>query len=172
MTEIGPTVRAARADDAEAIRAIYNEAVANSTATMDTEPRTPAQQAAWMAAHDGSRHPALVAVDTEGAVVGYASLSAYNPKPGYRTTAETSIYVHCDHRGRGVGRTLLEALVGEAERHGFCSLVALITADNAVSLRLHERQGFVSAGTLARVARKFDRWIDVMFLQKQLNEHG
>ena len=157
--------------DAEALRAIYNWAVAHSTATMDTEPRSPEAQAAWIAKHDGDPYPALVAVDRDsGAVVGYASLSPYNPKPGYSTSAEVSVYVHPDWHGRGVGSQLLDALVHEARERGFVSLIALITADNDVSLRLHRRFGFADTGMLRRVARKFDRWVDVAFLQRWLDE--
>ncbi len=164
------SVRPARAEDAEAIRAIYNDAVAATTATMDTEPRSPERQAAWMRAHGGNPYPCLVAQAQDGAILGWASLSPYNPKPGYATTAEVSVYVHCNWRGRGVGSALLDSLVREAGRRGFVSLVALITAENQASRRLHARQGFGVVGTLRRVARKFDRWIDVTFMQKLLDE--
>lgn len=160
------TIRLARDEDVEAIRAIYNEAVANLTATMDVEPRGPQEQAVWMSLHDGNPYPAFVAEDIKSNIAGYASLSPYNRKPGYRTTAEVSVYIHCDYRGRGVGRLLLERLIDEAGPHGFYALVALITADNAASLRLHERCGFENIGTLRRVGRKFDRWVDVTFMQR------
>jgi phosphinothricin acetyltransferase len=166
----GVVVRFARAADAEAIRFIYNDAVATTTATMDTEARSPERQAAWMAAHDGDPYPCLVAEAEDGAILGWAALSPYHPKPGYATTAEVSVYVHGDRRGQGVGKALLEALVREGARQDFVSLVALITADNEASLRLHARQGFETVGTLRRVARKFDRWVDVTFLQKLLGE--
>lgn len=164
-------VRAACEDDAEAIRAIYNEAVANTTATMDTDARTPEQQAAWMDAHAaGSRWAALVAEDAAGRVLGYASLSPYNPKPGYATTSEVSVYVHCGARGRGVGKRLVAGLLEAARKNGFVSLVALISANNDVSLHLHAGHGFVDAGTLRRVARKFDTWVDVVLMQCLLEE--
>jgi L-amino acid N-acyltransferase len=166
VASAGFTVRSARDEDAEAIRAIYNEAVANLTATMDVEPRTAQEQAVWMALHDGNPYPAFVAEDTSGNIAGYASLSPYNRKPGYRTTAEVSVYIHCDCRGRGIGRLLLEKLIDEAAAHGFYALVALITAENAASLHLHERCGFEYIGTLRRVGRKFDRWVDVTFMQR------
>jgi len=165
------TIRPAQSSDADALRTIYNWAVANSTATMDTEPRSAEAQAAWLATHDGAPYPALVAVaGEEGAVLGYASLSPYIPKAGYATTAEVSVYVHPDWHGRGIGAALLEALIQEARERGFVSLLALITADNEASLRLHRRFGFVDAGLLRRVGRKFDRWLDVAFLQRWLDE--
>ena len=163
------TIRAIGEDDAEALRAIYNWAVAHTTATMDTEPRTPEGQNLWMAVHNGDPYPAIVA-EKDGQIVGYASLSHYNPKPGYRTTTENSVYVHPDWHGRGVGGALLSALIAEARQRGFLLILALITADNAPSLRLHARHGFADAGTLRRVGRKFDRWIDVTFMQLTLDE--
>jgi phosphinothricin acetyltransferase len=119
-----------------------------------------------MDAHDGLPYPAFVAETVEGAqVVGYASLSAYNPKPGYRGTTENSVYVHPDWHGVGVGGALLSALLTEAARRGFVTLVALFSADTEASLRLHRRYGFQDVGTLRRAGRKFDRWVDVTFLQ-------
>ncbi len=166
------TVRRARQDDAEAIRAIYNEAVANTTATMDTEARTPDQQADWMAAHAaGGRWAALVAEEAEnGRVVGYASLSPFSPKPGYATTAEVSVYVHCDARGHGVGKHLLAALVDAARQNDFAALYASISADNETSLKLHAAAGFFVVGTLRRVGRKFDAWVDVTLMQCLLED--
>ena len=164
------TIRPARASDAEGLRAIYNDAVATTTATMDTQPRTPDQQAQWLAAHDGKPYPALVAEDEAGRVLGYASLSPYNPKSGYATTAEVSVYVHRDWRGHGVGRELLLALEDQARERGFRALIALVTSGNAASQRLHEHHGFTVVGTLRHVARKFDTWVDVTLLQMGLDE--
>lgn len=163
-------VQAATLADAEAMRAIYNDAVANTTATMDTEPRSSERQEAWLAAHDGDPYPALVAVDAAGAALGWAALSPYNPKPGYRTTAEVSVYVHPARRGQGVGSALLGALVDAARERGFCLLLSLVTADNEASLRLHARHGFTFVGTLRRVGRKFNAWVDVTFLEKRLDD--
>jgi len=163
-------VRPAQSKDADAIRAIYNHAVARTTATMDVYPRSPEAQQAWMEAHDGDPYPALVAETAEdGQVVGYASLSPYIARPGYRGTTENSVYVHCDWQGLGIGGALLTAIVGEAARRGFRTLLALISADNARSLHLHTRAGFVEAGTLRRVGRKFDQDVDVVFLQLMLD---
>jgi len=153
--------------DLEALRTIYNWAVDHTTATMDTEPRSIEGQAAWIASHDGLPYPGLVAVASDtGSVVGYASLSSFNPKPGYRTTAEVSVYVHCDWHGLGVGSALLSALLVEADRRGFIALIALITDGNEPSIRLHRRFGFVEVGTMRQVARKFDRWVDVAILER------
>lgn len=171
-----PRVRAARISDAEAMRGIYNEAVANSTATMDTDPRTPQQQALWMEAHNGDPYPALVCTDadarpTDPVVLGWGSLSPYNPRPGYRTTAEVSVYVHAEFRGQGVGDALLHGLIEAARDGNFCVLLSLVTAGNVASERLHARHGFSKVGTLWHVARKFNAWIDVEIYEKRLDAH-
>lgn len=152
------------------MRAIYNHAVVHTTATADFYERTPKEQADWMTQHDGAPYPAFVAEEPDEAqIVGWASLSPYNHKPGYAPTAETTLYVHGDWRGVGVGGALLAVLVGEARRRGFTSLYASITADNDASIKLHARQDFIVVGTLRRVVRKFDRFHDVTLMQLMLN---
>ncbi|MBC8136491.1 MAG: N-acetyltransferase family protein [Fibrella sp.] len=160
-------IRPVELRDAEPLRAIYNWAVARTTATMGTEPRSPGEQIEWMEKHNGLPYPALVAEDADGGqVVGYASLSCYIPREGYRHTAEVSVYVHCDWHGLGIGSALLSSLLVEADRRGFVSLLALITDDNEPSLRLHRRYGFTDAGILHRVGYKFDTWLDVAILER------
>lgn len=171
MTRSGISVRPATPGDAEALRQIYDHAARTSTATMDTEGRTPEQQRVWMETHNGSPYPLLVAeTETQKATVGYAALSAYNPKPGYARTAETSVYLHPDWQGRRIGSVLLAHLLTEARERGFLCLIALITADNEASLRLHRRCGFTDVGTLRRVGEKFGRELDVVTLQLLLDE--
>jgi phosphinothricin acetyltransferase len=166
-------IRPAEARDAEALRVIYNWAVDHTTATMETRHRTPEQQAEWLDAHDGFRYPALVAQEVEsGRVVGYGSLSPYIDRPGYRPTAETSVYVDPEWHGVGVGSALLSALVNEAARRQLTTLVALITADNEASIRLHRRYGFWDVGTLKRVGFKLGAWCDVAILQRFVADEG
>jgi phosphinothricin acetyltransferase len=160
-------IRPVQPRDAEAVRVIYNWAVAHTTATMSTEPRSVEAQLEWIEQHNGMPYPALVAEDADGGrVVAYASLSCYIPREGYRTTAEVSVYVHCDWHGLGIGSALMSSLLMEADRRGFVSLLALITDNNEPSLRLHRRYGFTPAGTLHRVGRKFDTWLDVAILER------
>jgi phosphinothricin acetyltransferase len=159
-------VRLAIPSDAEAIRAIYNVEVAESTNTFDLVPRTLEQQHAWLTDHAGA-HPAIVAV-TDGGVVGYGSLSPYKERPAYATTVEDSLFVHRDHRGQGVGRRLLDELVRLAGDHGFHAVIARIVGDNAASIRVHEACGFQLVGVEKEVGRKFGRWLDVVELQKLL----
>ena len=162
-------IRPVHADDIDALCAIYNHAVRHTTATMDVDERTADQQALWIAAHNGAPYPGIVAVADDGAVVGYGSLSPFNPKPGYARTVENSVYVHPDRRGRGVGRALLAALLEDAARRGFTTIIALISSDNAASLRLHEQLGFTQAGMLRRVGHKHGGWVDVAYLQLLLD---
>ena len=168
------TLRPVRADDAPALRAIYNHAVRHTTATMDTEDRSLDEQVGWIAAHDGAPYPGIVAVTDGGEVgetiVGYAALSPFHPRPGYRATVENSLYVHPDWQGRGIGRTLLVALLAEARQRGFRTIIAMISADNAPSLHLHRDLGFTDAGMLRAVGFKHGQWIDVAYLQYTVDE--
>jgi L-amino acid N-acyltransferase len=157
-------VRLAIPGDAEAIRAIYNLEVTESTNTFDLVPRTLEQQHAWLAEHAGA-HPAIVAV-RDGEVVGYGSLSPYKERPAYATTVEDSLFVHRDHRGEGVGRRLLEELVRLAGDHGFHAVIGRIVGDNGASIRVHEACGFTLVGVEKEVGRKFGRWLDVVELQR------
>ena len=159
-------VRLAHVTDAEAIRAIYNVEVLESTVTFDLVPRSHDDQREWLAAHSGA-HPAVVAVDGEE-VVGFGSLSPYKDRPAYSTTVEDSVYVHRDWRRKGVGRLLLGELLGLATTHGFHAVIARIVGDHDASIALHERCGFALVGVEKEVGRKFGRWLDVVELQRLL----
>jgi L-amino acid N-acyltransferase YncA len=159
-------VRLVRQEDAEAIRAIYNTEVLGSTVTFDLVPRTPEEQSAWVARHQGA-HPAVVALH-DTAVVGYGSLSPFRDRAAYATTVEDSLYVHEAWRGNGVGRLLLDELVALAVARGFHSVIARISGDNEPSMALHRACGFGLVGVERQVGRKFGRWIDVAVLQRML----
>jgi L-amino acid N-acyltransferase len=159
-------VRLAQVADAEAIRAIYNLEVLESTVTFDLVPRSHDDQRAWLAAHSGA-HPAVVAVD-DGEVVGFGSLSPYKDRPAYSTTVEDSVYVDRECRRRGVGRLILGELLTLATSHGFHAVIARIVGDHEASIALHERCGFTLVGVEKQVGRKFGRWLDVVELQRLL----
>ena len=159
-------VRLASAADNEAIRAIYNLEVLESTATFDLVPRSAADQEAWLEARSGA-HAALVAVD--GAeVVGFGSLSPYRERPGYSTTVEDSVYVRRDRQREGIGRVLLSELVAVATAHGFHTVMARIVGGHDASIALHRAVGFDEVGTEREVGRKFGQWLDVVVLQRLL----
>jgi L-amino acid N-acyltransferase YncA/ubiquinone/menaquinone biosynthesis C-methylase UbiE len=160
-------IRKAEIPDLDAITEIYNEAVLTTTATFDTEPKTVAERLQWFQAHDG-RHPVLVA-ELDGAVVGWASISRWSDRPAYDDTAETSFYVKSGYRGRGVGRRLKQALIEEARRLRFHTLIARVADESEASRHLNESFGFVHIGTMKEVGKKFGRLLDVHILQKMLD---
>ena len=163
-------IRAESADLAE-ITEIYNEAVLNSTATFDTEIKSESEQRAWFE-HHGTQHPIFVAKEKGNAsseknpVLGWASLSIWSERAAYSSTAEVSFYVRADSRGRGIGKLLLGHLDQEAKKLNYHSLVSRITGESQVSIHLHEVFGFEKAGVLKEVGKKFDRYLDVVLMQK------
>jgi phosphinothricin acetyltransferase len=161
------SIRLAERRDAEAIRAIYNREVTGSTVTFDMVPRTLDEQVQWLDEHAGG-HPAVVAEDTDGTVVGFGSLSPYRPRPAYATTVENSVYVDPAHQGRGVGKAILGELVRRAADHGFHSVVARIVGGHQASIALHAACGFEPVGVEREIGRKFNRWLDVVVMQRML----
>ena len=159
-------IRKAQLSDLNAITEIYNEAILTTTATFDTEPQSASERSEWLKSH-GERHPVIVA-EADGTVLGWASLSRWSERKAYDDTAETSFYVKSEYRGQGVGRKLKEAIIGEARRLKFHTLIARIAEGGDASLHLNESFGFVRVGTLKEVGRKFGRLLDVHILQKML----
>jgi L-amino acid N-acyltransferase YncA len=160
-------IRRARRTDLEAIREIYNEAILTTTATFDTEPKSNAERLSWFHSHD-ERHPILVAV-VNRKVVGWASLTEWSDRRAYDDTAETSFYVDSEFRGQGIGRKLKEAIIKEARRLRFHTLIARVAEGSDESIHLNESTGFVLVGTLKQVGRKFGRLLDVHIMQKMLD---
>jgi phosphinothricin acetyltransferase len=168
MQGIGPqmaaVIRAATGDDLPAIVAIYNHEVRHGTATFDTEPWSVEGQGAWLAGHGTPPHPCLVATDG-GLVVGWGTLSIWSTRCAYARTVEDSLYVHHDHRGRGVGHALLQALIARARTAGLAVILARIETSGTASLALHRHAGFTSIGVMHRVGEKFGRVLDVELLE-------
>jgi L-amino acid N-acyltransferase YncA len=164
---VGFTARLAERRDAEAVRAIYNLEVTESTATFDLVPRTLDEQVDWIAGHSGA-HPAIVATGEGGEVVGFGSLSPFKERPAYATTVEDSVYVRRDRRGQGIGRLLLDELLRLAREHGFHSVMARIVGQHEASIALHRACGFELVGAEREVGRKFGRWLDVVEMQRML----
>ncbi|HEX7277369.1 MAG TPA: GNAT family N-acetyltransferase [Acidimicrobiales bacterium] len=159
-------IRLAGPDDAEAIRAIYNLEVVESTVTFDLVPRTLEAQRAWLEEHAGV-HPAIVLVEG-GVVVAFGCLATYRPRPAYATTVENSLYVRRDRQGRGYGRAILEELLRLATVHGFHAVMARIVDGHQVSIALHASCGFEMVGVEREVGRKFGRWLDVVLMERLL----
>jgi len=164
MEDAAYAVRLARPEDLPAITEIYNEAILTTDATFDTEPKTLEEQRRWFEGHD-ERHPIMV-VEVAGRVVGWASLSEWSDRRAYAATAEVSLYIRGEYRGRGLGRRLLAEVLREGERRGFHTVLARITAGNDISLRLHRQAGFEEVGVMREVGWKAGRWLDVLVMQK------
>jgi len=162
-------VRASTAADLPAITAIYNEQVEHGTATFDTEPRDAAAAEAWWAGHDPLRHPVLVA-ERDGEVAGWAGLSAWSPRGAYSRTVEASVFVAADHRRRGAGRALVNALEKAARRAGHHVVLGRIEAGNAASLALFAGAGYRTVGVMRQVGLKFGRFLDVVLVEIVLGE--
>lgn len=155
-------------DDLPGILAIYNQVIATSTAVYQEEPVTLDNRRSWLQGRLALGYPVLVARDESG-VLGFASFGDFRPWPCYRHTVEHSVHVRADQRGRGIGAALVEALLPRARDRGKHVIVAAVDADNTVSLRLHRRLGFDEVGRFREVGRKFDRWLDLVFLQRRLD---
>ena len=153
--------------DIPAITAIYSHYVDKTAITFDTEaPGEPA-----MAEKFGHLlalgHPLIVA-EQAGQVLGYAYASFYRPRAAYRFTCEDSIYLRPDAKGKGLGRLMLTELIARSRAFGFKQMIAVITAEGTGSIRLHEKLGFRHIGRHEALGFKFDRWHDIVHLQKAL----
>lgn len=162
------TIRPATEADLPAILAIYNDAVINTAAIWNDDIVDLDNRIAWFRTRLGQGFPVLVAVESE-TVLGYASYGDFRAFQGYRFTVENSIYVATSARGKGAGSALLAALVDAAKEQGKHMMVAGIEAGNDVSLRLHEKQGFVETARMPELGFKFGRYLDLVFLQKTLD---
>ena len=151
-----------------AIRDIFNQIILNSTALYEYQLRTEADMQQWFAIKIEHNHPVLGCVNSAGQLLGFATYGLFRDKPANYRTLEHAVYVTEQARGQGVGRFLLRAIAAKALDQGYHTLIAAIDTENHASIRLHESEGFVHAGTLHEVAWKFDCWLDLAFYQKLL----
>jgi len=163
-------VRTATGDDIVALTALYNDLGVATTASYDLHPALLDERRAWLAEHDTHGWPVLVA-DDDGPVIGFAAYGAFRAKPGYRFTAEHTVYVAPDHQGRGVGRALMSVLIEHARAAGLHAMVGVVDAENTNSIAFHESLGFQTVGAIPEVGRKFGRWLtsvyQVLILSKE-----
>ncbi len=153
----------------DAIRGIFNEAIVNSTALYDYQPRSAEVMQAWWAAKQKGNHPVLGVVNDEGVLMGFASYGPFRHFPAYKYTVEHSVYLDSRFRGLGLGRQLLERIIQTAETNDFHAMIGVIDASNATSISLHERLGFERCGEMRQVGYKFGRWLDLVLYQKTLS---
>lgn len=160
-------LRAYRPADAEAITAIYAHYVRTSICTFDFEAPAVEAMAGKFEAMVAKGHPVIIG-ETAGRLVGYAYASNYRPRLGYRFTCEDSIYLDPEMVGLGYGKLLLGAVIAEAQAFGFKQMIAIIAGGIESSVNLHEGFGFKTLGTFPALGHKFDRWIDIMHMQRAL----
>jgi L-amino acid N-acyltransferase YncA len=161
-------IRLARPADAAAIAAIYGHHVLNGTGTFEEEAPSVEDIAERLAKVQARGWPWLVA-ETDGQVIGYAYAAQFRDRAAYRFACENSIYVHPDHVGAGIGRALLDALLRASAEVGFQRMFAVIgDSGNVGSIRLHERADFTPAGQLDKAGFKFGRYLDVVFMQREI----
>jgi phosphinothricin acetyltransferase len=161
-------VRPATRADVPAILDIYNDAVLNTTASADYEPRSLQSRYDWFDEHKLDGYPIFVATNEAGEVVGWSSLSRYKERIGYRYTTENSIYIHPQWRGKGIGKLLMPPLIEGARTMGLHAIVAGISADNTASMNLHALFGFVEVAHYKETIYKFGQWLDVVYMEKLL----
>ena len=164
-------IRAAVESDAEIIAEIYNDAVLNTTAIWNENRIDVANRITWINSRQQAGFPVIVATDdNDDTVLGYASYGDWRPWDGYRHTVEHSVYVHKDVRGKGAGAALMQGLIQLAREAGKHVMVAAIESENAASIALHKKLGFIESGRMTEVGTKFGRWLDLTFLQLHLDD--
>jgi L-amino acid N-acyltransferase len=151
--------------DLPGLLAIYNDVIATSTAIYSYLPVTLEDRTQWWRARVAQGYPVLVATDGPG-IVGFSTFGDFRSWPGYRFTVEHSVHVRADCRGQGIGKELVKALFPRAAALGKHVMIAGVDAANEASIRFHERLGFEKSGHLREVGHKFDRWLDLVFLQR------
>ena len=150
---------------ANAILEIFNEAIVNSTALYDYKPRTQESMADWFKTKETGHFPIIGATASDGQLLGFASYGTFRAWPAYKYSVEHSVYVHKDHRGKGIGLALMQQLITVAKDQQYHVMIGGIDIANTGSIALHERLGFIHAGTIKQAAFKFGRWLDLGFYQ-------
>jgi L-amino acid N-acyltransferase YncA len=150
---------------AEAILAIFNDAIITSTVLYDYKPRTIEMMTAWFEAKSKGKFPVIGIENDAGELMGFGSYGTFRAFPAYKYSVEHSVYVDARFRGQGLGKRLLQEVIAAAQKQDYHLLVGVIDATNSVSIRLHERMGFTCCGTIRQAGFKFNRWLDVSFYQ-------
>jgi L-amino acid N-acyltransferase YncA len=167
----GITIRGATDDDLVAVTSIYNASIATTTSWSEVQ-QTLDERREWFAERTANGEGVFVAAKTNGGeVVGFAAYGEFRDNtlwPCYRFTAEHSVHVRDRWHGRGIGRLLMTALFAHAADHGIHMMVGAVDSENVGSIRFHEALGFVEVGRLPEVGRKFDRWLDLVLLQRTI----
>ena len=162
------TIRAGKEEDLPALLDICNHIIVNTTAVYHYQPHTMEMRKAWYDGRVKEGFPVFVAED-EGKVVGFSSYGPFRPWPAYKYTMENSVYVADDQRGKGIGKLLMEPLIRTAREKDVHAIIAVIDATNDASVQLHRSFGFEEVGHFREVGYKFDRWLDLTFMELVLD---
>ena len=157
-------IRAATSKDIPAILEIVNDAISNTTAIYDYNPRTLEMQQQWLEDKANKNFPVIVA-EQNGEVTGYGTFGTFREKAAYHLTVEHSVYVKSGFSGRGIGSKLLSELIIIAKAKNLHVMIGAIDADNKESIAFHKKFGFTECGIIRQVGFKFDRWLDLMLMQ-------
>lgn len=149
----------------ETVLTIFNEAIANSTAVYDYEPRTVKAIAKWFEVKEVNNYPIIGIEDDRGLLMGFASYGSFRPHAAYKYSIEHSLYVDSAHRGKGIGKKLLQELIKIAQQQNYHMIIGGIDAENNISIKLHLSLGFQHCGTIKQAGFKFGRWLDLEFYQ-------
>lgn len=167
------SISPAHESDLPAILAIYNAAVADTTAIWNERLSDLEGRRTWWQERVAAGFPVLVARQEQpsgqASCVGYATYGPFRPNDGYKHSRELSVYVDAAHRGQGIASQLLGALEAHARADNVHVLVGGIEAENTASLALHTKHGFSQSAHLPQVGRKFDRWLDLVLMTKVLS---
>lgn len=147
---------------------IFNDAILNTTALYDYKPWTMDTMKVWFETKAQFNYPVIGIVDDNDELMGFGSYGQFRVRPAYKYTIENSLYVHPKHRGKGLGKILLNEIIRHATNQNFHSIIAVIDASNEISINLHRKAGFTQVGVLSEVGYKFGRWLDAVFLQLNL----
>ena len=163
----GVTLREATERDLPGILQITNEIILSSTAIYEDDPTTLEALMETYRQRTGAGYPYFVA-EHIGRIIGFCTYGPFRARVGYRTSVENSLHVTAGQRGKGVGNAMLAHLIEHAKRRGYHMMIAGIDASNEMSIHLHEKHGFVVTARMPEVARKFDRWLDLVLMQRKL----
>jgi L-amino acid N-acyltransferase YncA len=157
-------IRTAREHDLEAMLEIYNDVIVNTTAVYDYKPHTMEMRRQWFRTKQEQGFPVFVAEDNDR-LVGFSSIGPFRAWAAYKYSVENSVYVAADQRGKGIGKKLIEPLIGAAEQLNMHTIIAGIDATNEASIQLHRSLGFTEVARFKQVGYKFGRWLDLTFMQ-------
>jgi phosphinothricin acetyltransferase len=158
------TIQTAKEADIPTLLEIYNDIIIHTTAVWHEEPHTLAMRQEWFAMKKEQGFPIFTA-EENGKVIGFSTIGPFRPWFGYRFTVENSVYVAGNSRGKGVAKLLMPPLINAAKQLGIHAIVAGIEATNQASIALHEKFGFEEVANFKQVGFKFNRWMDLKFLE-------